>query len=102
MAHATTDATFEADVLKSEVPVLVDFWAQWCGPCRALGPVIEELSKELEGKAKVFKLDVDTNQQTAAEYGIQSIPTVIVFRGGKPTKQFVGMKDKKTYLDALK
>jgi thioredoxin 1 len=98
----TTDQSFEADVLKSELPVLVDFWAPWCGPCRGLGPVIECVAGKIEGKAKVFKLNVDENPLTAEQYGIASIPTVIVFRAGKPEKQMVGVQPEAVYLDALR
>lgn len=101
MVRATGDATFKTDVLDSELPVLVDFWAEWCGPCKMLGPVMEEISREVEGKAKVFKLNVDDNNDTAAEYGIRSIPTVILFRDGKAKQQFIGVRSKATYLDAL-
>ena len=102
MAKSTTDNDFKKDVLESDVPVLVDFWAPWCGPCRALTPVIDELSQELEGKAKIFKLNVDENQNTAAEYSVTGIPTVIIFKNGEIAQQFVGVKPKATYLEALK
>ena len=79
----TTDATFEQDVLKSDIPVLVDFWATWCGPCRAVAPVLEELSGQYDGKLKIVKLDTDANPQITARYGITSIPTMHVFKDGE-------------------
>jgi len=101
MALQTTDATFADDVLKSAVPVMVDFWAPWCGPCRLIGPMIEKVSSQVEGKAKVFKLNVDENPMTASRYGITGIPTVIVFRNGQIEKQFVGVQPEQVYLNAL-
>lgn len=85
-----SDSVFEQEVLQSETPVLVDFWAPWCGPCRAIAPVIEELSSEYEGKLKVAKCNVDDNPQTPARYGIRAIPTLIVFKGGNVTEQITG------------
>ena len=90
MAHAVTDATFQSDVLDSEQPVLVDFWATWCGPCRAIAPVIEELASEYEGRAKVVKLDVDQNPQAAQQFQVRSIPTLLFFKGGRPVDQMIG------------
>ena len=101
MAAETSDAQFTSEVLKSDVPVLVDFWAPWCGPCRALTPVIEELAKELAGKAKVYKLNIDNNPNTPAEYGVSGIPTVIIFKDGEEKDRFVGVQSKSTYLKAL-
>lgn len=92
---------FEEEVLKSEEPVVVDFWAPWCGPCRVLGPVIEELAEELKGKAKVAKLNVDDNQQLTAEYEVRGIPTVIVFKNGQPVERIVGIQPKEKYLQAV-
>lgn len=89
-----TDATFEQDVLKSDLPVLVDYWAIWCGPCKALAPVIEELSNDNEGKINVYKMDVDANPDTAAKYGIRGIPTVIFFKNGEIVDQVVGNQSK--------
>lgn len=90
-----TDANFEAEVIKSAVPVLVDFWAPWCGPCKIMGPVIDELAKDYEGKAmKVGKMNVDDNERVPPKFGIMSIPTFIIFKGGKPAEQFVGVQKK--------
>ncbi|NER12858.1 thioredoxin [Leptobacterium flavescens] len=101
MALEITDATFENVVLNSEKPVLVDFWAAWCGPCRMVGPVIEEISKEYEGKAVVGKVDVDANQEFAAKYGVRNIPTVLVFQNGEVVGRQVGVAPKNTYTEAL-
>lgn len=91
-----TDQNFDTEVLKSDKPVLVDFWAPWCGPCQAMGPIIEELSKEIADKAKVGKLNVDENSATASQYGIMSIPSIKIFKGGKVVKEFVGVQAKET------
>jgi thioredoxin len=101
MSLATSDATFETDVLKSAAPVLVDFWAPWCGPCRMVGPIIDNIAIKTVGKAKVFKLNVDENPATAGKYGITGIPTVLVFRNGALQKQFVGVQQEAVYLGAL-
>jgi thioredoxin 1 len=91
-----TDSNFESEVLKSDKPVLVDFWAVWCGPCQVLGPIVEELSHEYEGKIKVGKMDVDQNPQSASTFGIMSIPTVMIFKGGNVVKQLIGLQSKET------
>ncbi|MGV9003336.1 thioredoxin [Flavobacterium sp.] len=101
MALTITDATFEEVVLKSDKPVVVDFWAAWCGPCRMVGPVIDEVSSEYEGKAVVGKVDVDANQEFAAKYGVRNIPTVLVFHNGEVVARQVGVSPKKTYTDAI-
>ena len=101
MAQAITDATFEEVVLKSDKPVLVDFWAAWCGPCRMVGPIIDEIGQEYDGKAVVGKVDVDANQEFAAKYGVRNIPTVLVFQGGEVVGRQVGVAPKQTYTDAI-
>lgn len=98
---AVTDDDFAEQVLRSETPVLVDFWAEWCGPCRALGPVIETLSGEYDGRVKVAKVDVDANQQVAMRYGIRSIPTVMVFDHGQVVDTFVGVRPRSDYAASL-
>lgn len=89
-----TDQNFGQEVLQSDKPVLVDFWAPWCGPCQAMGPIIDELATEMEGKAKVGKLNVDENSEAASKYGIMSIPAIKIFKGGKVVKEFVGVQNK--------
>ncbi len=101
MDLATTDKSFEEDVLKSDIPVLVDFWAPWCGPCRMAGPVIESVANKAAGKAKVYKINVDENPKTAGQYGISGIPTVLIFRNGKVESEMVGVQSEAVYLKAL-
>lgn len=90
---------FEKEVLNSEQPVLVDFYAEWCGPCKMMAPIIEEIAGELQGKAKVGKINVDENQELAMEYNVMSIPTLIIFKDGKEAKRFVGVTDKEDLLN---
>jgi thioredoxin 1 len=99
-----TDANFETEVLKSNTPVLVDFWAPWCGPCRMVAPIVDELSEEYDGKVKFVKLNTDDNVKTASNYGIRSIPSLLVFKGGEVAGQIVGFRPKsdlKQRLDAV-
>ena len=97
-APATTDQTFQSDVLGSDLPVLVDFWADWCGPCRALAPTLDAIARELTGKLRIYKLDVDSNPQVTSHFGIQSIPTLIFFDRGEPRGQIVGLQSKDSLL----
>jgi thioredoxin 1 len=102
--YEVTDANFETEVLKSDKPVLVDFWAPWCGPCRMVAPIVDELSDEYDGKVKFVKLNTDDNVRTASTYGIRSIPTLLVFKGGQPVGQIIGFRPKsdlKQRLDAV-
>lgn len=85
-----TDANFESEVIKSDIPVLIDFWATWCGPCKAIAPIVEDLANEYNGKIKIGKVDVDENQQTAIKYGIRSIPTLLIVKNGKVDDMIVG------------
>jgi len=101
MAIEFTDQNFEQEVLKSEKPVLVDFWAAWCGPCQIMGPIVEELAEELKDKVKIGKLNVDENRETASKFSVMSIPTLIIFKGGKDVKQFVGVQAKESLKEEL-
>ncbi len=101
MAIEATDANFEELVLKSDVPVFVDFWAAWCGPCRMIHPIMDEISQEYEGRAKIVKVDVDKHQKYAAEYGVRNIPTVILFKNGEQVAKQVGVAPKSLYVDKL-
>ena len=101
MALEITDANFDELVLKSDKPVMVDFWAEWCGPCRMLGPIIEEVSKDYEGKAIVGKLDVDSNQEFAAKFGVRNIPTVLVFKNGELVNRQDGVSPKNVYTESI-
>lgn len=97
-----TDETFDAEIVKSDLPVMVDFWAEWCGPCRMVGPVVEELASEYKGKIKVAKMDVDKNRETPAKFGIRNIPTLILFKGGEVAQTIVGAQPKSYLEDEIK
>ncbi len=96
-----TDDNFETEVIKSSQPVLIDFWATWCGPCRMIAPIVEELANEYEGKAKIGKLDVDENQQTSIRYGVRSIPTLLIFKDGKIKDTIIGAVPKSQIVQKL-
>lgn len=102
MANAVTDADFQKEVLESQGVVLVDFWADWCTPCHMIAPSIEAIATEYAGKVKVLKLDVDDNSQTSGKYNVMSIPTVMLFKDGKPVQTFVGVQPKEKYVDSIK
>jgi|TARA_B100001059_G_C17494803_1_gene408144 thioredoxin 1 len=101
MALEITDANFDELVLKSSKPVLVDFWAEWCGPCRMLGPIVQELSSDYDGKAIIGKVDVDSNQKYAAQFGVRNIPTVLIFKDGELVNRQVGVSQKNVYSDYI-
>ena len=94
MTVKATDTSFEQEVLKSDTPVLVDFWAEWCGPCRMIGPSLEDIAKEMDGKLKVVKVNIDENPEIASQLGIRSIPTLFIYKGGQKVDQMVGAKPK--------
>ena len=96
-----TDSTFESEVLKSNIPVLVDFWAEWCGPCRMVAPVVEEVARQYKGRVKVAKMDVDSNQRVATQYQIRSIPSLYIFKDGKVAGQIVGAVPKQQITSEL-
>jgi len=95
------DSNFDKEVLQAETPVLVDFWAVWCGPCRAIAPVVEQMAKEYDGKLKVGKLDVDNNPETSVKFGIRSIPTLLVFKGGRVVEQIIGAMPRQNLIDRV-
>lgn len=99
--ETVTDNNFKDEVVKADVPVLVDFWAAWCGPCRMIAPMIEELAREFNGRAKIMKMDVDNNPQTAMQFGIRSIPTLLFFKDGEVVDQLIGASSKKALSDKL-
>lgn len=101
MAEQLTEEQFQTKVLGATEPVLVDFFATWCGPCKMLAPVIEEVANEVAGKASVYKVDIDREIELAQHYNIQSVPTIIVFKGGQPVQQFVGVQPKQVLVNAL-
>ncbi len=102
MSQHVTDASFEADVLKADGPVLIDFWAEWCPPCHAIAPSLEELSQELAGQVRIAKLNIDDNPRTAIKYGVRSIPTLIIFKNGEPTALQVGAAPKSRLSDWIR
>jgi thioredoxin 1 len=101
MALHVTDANFESEVINADVPVLVDLWAEWCGPCRMIAPIIEEMATEYEGRAKMVKLDVDENPMTPGKYGVRNIPTVLFFKNGEVVDKVVGAVPKSVFVEKL-
>ena len=102
MTNHVSDANFGEEVLNSKEPVLVDFWAEWCGPCKMIAPSLEEISTEMEGKVKITKLNIDENPDLAAQYGVRSIPTLVLFKGGEPASMQVGARPKSALADWIK
>jgi thioredoxin 1 len=101
MAIHVTDADFEKEVVQSAIPVVVDFWAEWCGPCKMIAPLVDELSREYEGKVKMVKVDVDNNSNTAMKYGIRNIPTLLFFKGGEVVDKQVGVVAKAALIEKI-
>lgn len=101
MPNEVTDKTFEKVVLKADLPTVVDFWAVWCGPCKMIAPVLEEIAQEYEGKLQICKLDVDHNSESAMRYGVMSIPTLILFKDGQPAERIVGFMPKEKLLSRI-
>jgi len=97
-----TDDSFDSEIIDSEMPAMVDFWAEWCGPCKMVGPVVEELANEYKGKIKIAKMDVDQNRDTPAKFGIRNIPTLILFKGGEVAKTIIGAQPKSSIDEELK
>ncbi|MCB1439360.1 MAG: thioredoxin [Nitratireductor sp.] len=103
MATVKVDSSnFKSDVLESDIPVVVDFWAEWCGPCKMIGPSLEELSEEMDGQVKITKLNIDENPDLAAQFGVRSIPTLLIFKDGQPASMTVGAKPKGALADWIK
>ncbi|MBN2062529.1 MAG: thioredoxin [Deltaproteobacteria bacterium] len=97
-----SDGTFESEIINSDIPAIVDFWAEWCGPCKMVGPVVEELAEEYKGKIKVAQMDVDQNRETPAKFGIRNIPTLIFFKGGEVINTIIGAQPKSSIEEELK